>query len=137
MLFNVKRVVFRIPPTHAVPFLTPPPPPPTVPPNKNKHINVHQKSGIPAIPPPSPRKKTQTNKTQKQTNCTLHLNICVFFLPVTCAIVSTCNGVQIGNERWKNPCGTQVELISNIISNIGNGIQLVNQTIQKYVSNNM
>jgi len=56
---------------------------------------------------------------------------------VTCAIVSTCNGVQIGNERWKNPCGTQFELISNIISNIGNGIQLVNQTIQKYVSSNM
>jgi hypothetical protein len=57
-----------------------------------------------------PKKKIQTNKKQKQTNCTLHLNICVCFLPVTCAIASTCNGVQIGNERWKNPCGTQVEL---------------------------
>jgi hypothetical protein len=77
----------------------------------------HQKSGIPPHLPP--KKKIQTNKKQKQTNCTLHLNICVCFLPVTCAIASTCNGVQIGNERWKNPCGTQVELISNIISNIG------------------
>lgn len=65
-------------------------------------------------------------------NC--YLTNIPFVFSAFLAALSTIYGLPVGNERWKAPCGTQLELISNIISKMDKSIKTANQTKYKLVS---